>query len=234
MAKEFSRILTKRSFIPGVVPTIPASNDLNFFTGTDIFEGELFLNLPDGKLYTREGNNIILLVNAIPNTGETITMDYKTLATQSTPVTISNTSVESVFPTTLAVTPDDNLIGGMYELHYNVSKGPAGHTSTFRVYVNTQNNLTGAVKLLENSNGFNSNTSFSPFFRYFRNSIGLVIPRDVNAGQTVWSNIQTQSLTNTTPITFSNANTYYFIITTQMNVANSSETLQFAKLCLVK
>lgn len=158
--------------------------------------------------------------------------DYETIATQSTPITISNTNVETIF-TSLAIPPAKNLVGAMYELHYNISKGPAGHTSTFRLYINTTPTI-GGTKVLENANGFNSNTSFSPFFRYFRNSIGLVVPRDVNAAQTVWSNIQTQSLVSTTPITFSNTNTYYIVITTQMNVTNSSETLQFAKLCLIK
>lgn len=158
--------------------------------------------------------------------------DLETLVTQSTPITISNTNAETIF-TSLAIPPAKNLVGAMYELNYNISKGPSGHTSTFRIYINTSAAI-GGTKVLENANGFNSNTSFSPFYRYFRNSIGLIVPRDVNAGQTVWSNIQTQSLVSTTPITFNPALTYYIVITTQMNVTNSSETLQFAKLCLTK
>lgn len=161
--------------------------------------------------------------------------DFITLTTLSSAATIANTNVETIFPTTLSVVPANNLVGAMYEAHFNISKGPSGHSSTIRLYINTVNNLTGSpVKVLEYSSGFNSNTSYSFMFRYFRNAVGLVVPRDVNAAQTVLSNLTTQSLVSTTPITFSNANTYFFIITTQMGVTNSNETLQFAKLCLTK
>jgi hypothetical protein len=164
-----------------------------------------------------------------------IAQDFETLATQSSPVTISNTSAETIYPTNLLVQGAKNLVGAMYELHFNLSKGAAGHSSTIRIYINTANNLTGSpVKVLEYGSGFNSNTSFPFFFRYFRNSVGLVVPRDVNAAGTVLGNIVTQSLVSTTPITFNPNLTYYFIITTQMNVTTSSETLQFAKLCLNK
>jgi hypothetical protein len=161
--------------------------------------------------------------------------DFKTIASVSTPATIANTNAETIFPTNLLIAPVDNLVGALYELHFNMSKGPAGHNSTIRAYINTSNNLSGSpVKVLEFSSGFNSNTSFPFFYRYFRNSIGLVVPRDVNAAQTVLSNLQTNSLVSTTPITFNPALTYYIVITTQMNVTNSNETLQFAKLCLTK
>jgi hypothetical protein len=161
--------------------------------------------------------------------------DFITLTTLSSAATIANTNAETIFPTTLSVTPANNLVGAMYEAHFNISKGPSGHNSTIRLYINTANNLTGSpVKVLEYSSGFNSNTSYSFMFRYFRNAVGLVVPRDVNAAQTVLSNLTTQSLVSTTPITFSNANTYFFIITTQMSINTSNETLQFAKLCLTK
>lgn len=161
--------------------------------------------------------------------------DFLTLSTLSSVATIANTTAETIFPTELIVPPDSNLVGAMYELHFNISKGSAGHASTIRVYINTVNNLTGSpTKVLEYGSGFNSNTSFPFMYRYFRNSVGLVVPRDVNAAQTVLSNLQVNSLVSTTPINFSNENTYYFIITTQMNVNNSNESLQFAKLCLTK
>jgi hypothetical protein len=164
-----------------------------------------------------------------------IAQDFETLATQGSPVTISNTSAETIYPTNLLVQGAKNLVGAMYELHFNLSKGAAGHSSTIRIYINTANNLTGSpVKVLEYGSGFNSNTSFPFFFRYFRNSVGLVVPRDVNAAGAVLGNLNTQSLVSTTPITFNPNLTYYFVITTQMNVTTSSETLQFAKLCLNK
>ena len=169
----------------------------------------------------------------VPST--TSNQDFETLATTSSPATISNTNAETIYPTNLLVLGSKNLVGAMYELNFNLSKGPSGHSSTIRIYINTANNLTGSpVKVLEYGSGFNSNTSFPFFFRYFRNSVGLVVPRDVNAAATVLSNLTTQSLVSTTPITFDTNLTYYFVITTQMNVTNSTETLQFAKLCLTK
>jgi hypothetical protein len=58
---EFSRIVLKRSITPGVSPTVPEIDNLNQFLGTDIFEGELFYNVPDKKLYIRSGEEIVLL-----------------------------------------------------------------------------------------------------------------------------------------------------------------------------
>jgi hypothetical protein len=158
--------------------------------------------------------------------------DYKVLSTTSSQIVISNTSVETIY-TSLPILPADNLVGAIYELHANISKGPAGHVSTLRIYINTSPTI-GGTKVLEAGTGFNANSSFSFFYRYFKNSVGLVVPRDVNAGLSVWANIQTNSLVSTTPITFTNTNTYYVILTTQMSGITSSETLQFAKLCLIK
>lgn len=65
MAKtiEFKRRLLKRSTISGEYPTIPGSNDHTDGTwlDTDIYEGELFYNVPDNILYTREDTNIIVI-----------------------------------------------------------------------------------------------------------------------------------------------------------------------------
>lgn len=55
---EYSRLLMKRSVTPGVVPTVPLTNNLNDFTATDIFEGELFYNIADGILYSRDLSGI--------------------------------------------------------------------------------------------------------------------------------------------------------------------------------
>lgn len=63
MNKAITRLIQKYSKTTGVVPTVPVSNDHTDGTwlNTDIYEGELFLNTADLKLYTREGNTIILL-----------------------------------------------------------------------------------------------------------------------------------------------------------------------------
>lgn len=65
MAKDlqFRRQVLKRSTVPGQVPTIPLTNDHTDGTWlvTDIYEGEFFLNIPDGILYTRVGSTILNL-----------------------------------------------------------------------------------------------------------------------------------------------------------------------------
>ena len=50
-----SRILIKTSTVSGTVPTIPASNDHTDGTWliTDIYKGELFINIADQKIYSR-------------------------------------------------------------------------------------------------------------------------------------------------------------------------------------
>jgi hypothetical protein len=52
-----ARMIIKRG---RALPTVPASNDNNDGTwvSTDIFEGELYLDTTNGKLYTRIGNDI--------------------------------------------------------------------------------------------------------------------------------------------------------------------------------
>jgi hypothetical protein len=58
---ENSRLLLKRSVTAGVVPTVPITNNLNDFIATDIFEGELFYNVADGILYSRDLTGITIL-----------------------------------------------------------------------------------------------------------------------------------------------------------------------------
>lgn len=60
---RLARLITKRSTIAGEVPTIPSSNDHadGSWLDTDIYEGELFYNVPDKKLYQRTGTGIVLL-----------------------------------------------------------------------------------------------------------------------------------------------------------------------------
>ena len=62
---EYSRLLMKRSLTSGVVPTIPLTNNLNDFTTTDIFEGELFYNVADGILYSRDLTGIVILASGV-------------------------------------------------------------------------------------------------------------------------------------------------------------------------
>lgn len=63
MATIHSRILIKRSTTPGELPTVPVSNDHTDGTWvpTDIYEGEIFINIPDDKVYTRVDSGIVLI-----------------------------------------------------------------------------------------------------------------------------------------------------------------------------
>jgi hypothetical protein len=62
---EYSRLLMKRSMTAGVVPTVPLTNNLNDFNATDIFEGELFYNVADGILYSRDLTGIVILATGV-------------------------------------------------------------------------------------------------------------------------------------------------------------------------
>lgn len=63
LTEQFSRIRIKRSTTALEVPTVPASDDHTDGTwlSTDIYKGELFINLPDGKIYTRTDSGIVNL-----------------------------------------------------------------------------------------------------------------------------------------------------------------------------
>jgi hypothetical protein len=60
------RLITKRSAIPGTVPTVPAVDDIETFIATDIFKGELFYNIPDNILYTRDNTGIVIISSGSP------------------------------------------------------------------------------------------------------------------------------------------------------------------------
>ena len=68
--KSNERIVIKRDNTPGVVPTIPSSNDHTDGTwvSTDIYVGEFFMNVADDKLWYRSDNGI----NLISYSGTTI------------------------------------------------------------------------------------------------------------------------------------------------------------------
>jgi hypothetical protein len=68
------RLITKRSAIPGTVPTVPAVDDIETFISTDIFKGELFYNIPDNILYTRDNTGIVIIASG----GAPITYVYYT------------------------------------------------------------------------------------------------------------------------------------------------------------
>jgi hypothetical protein len=90
-----SRILLKRSTVAGTTPTVPASSSHTDGTwvSTDIYEGELFLNTVDSRLFTRQGSNIKeiglqdSLIGATQYASITLT-SAQILALNTTPITI--------------------------------------------------------------------------------------------------------------------------------------------------
>lgn len=86
-----SRILLKRSTTAGATPTVPASSSHTDGTwiNTDIYEGELFLNTADARLFTRQGSNIkeIGLQNSLIGTSQ-----FATITLTSTQISNLNTT----------------------------------------------------------------------------------------------------------------------------------------------
>jgi hypothetical protein len=90
-----SRILLKRSTVAGTTPTVPASSSHTDGTwvSTDIYEGELFLNTVDSRLFTRQGSNIkeIGLNDSLIGTPLTVVKNLTVAETKnlfSTPITL--------------------------------------------------------------------------------------------------------------------------------------------------
>lgn len=56
-----SRILIKSSTTTGIVPTVPSSNDHTdgSWLATDIYKSEMFINVVDGRVFTRDNSGII-------------------------------------------------------------------------------------------------------------------------------------------------------------------------------
>lgn len=64
MAKEVkgARFVLKRSIQEGYVPTVPPNDDhtSGLWTDTDIYKGEMFLNMVDGKMWFRNENDVMI------------------------------------------------------------------------------------------------------------------------------------------------------------------------------
>jgi hypothetical protein len=56
---EYSRMILKRTNTPALVPTAATSTDLNLLGPDEIFEGELFYNIPDEILYCNSSGTIV-------------------------------------------------------------------------------------------------------------------------------------------------------------------------------
>lgn len=84
--REYSKLLIKRTSIPGATPSIPDDdNDLDNFLDTDLLQGELFINLSDKALWTRAGSDLVRLnfvgataSNYLQETFETVNNNLRT------------------------------------------------------------------------------------------------------------------------------------------------------------
>lgn len=66
-----ARILIKRSDIASEEPTIPTNNDhTSGWLDTDVYKGEMFINLPDEKVWVRMENNLTEFAMIEPSTGK--------------------------------------------------------------------------------------------------------------------------------------------------------------------
>jgi hypothetical protein len=87
-------ILIKRSLTPGAVPTTAS-----------LQEGELALNVADKKVYTISGSTIVLLSDIEGVRSGSYNVDALYIQTPSEPITITGSSVPSVFDETVTVEP---------------------------------------------------------------------------------------------------------------------------------
>lgn len=110
--REYSRIIVKRTNSPGATPSVPTYSTIENFISTDIFEGELFYNIPDKKLYTRSDDEIVLLTQGGPQ----ITRETLITTTGGT-----NSIFEIDVPDNSTVTLDVNIQGldSTFEYAYN-------------------------------------------------------------------------------------------------------------------
>jgi len=112
-AEQFSRILLKRTTTPLETPTVPAVDDINTFITTDIFEGELYYNIPDGILYTRSGVSIVQLTGlACCNLSDTLSAGNNTSGNNIV-ITSGDLITSATGKSFLALNPVNNVIGSL-------------------------------------------------------------------------------------------------------------------------
>jgi hypothetical protein len=65
---ETSRLIIKRSKVTGERATVPPNEDhkSGLWSATDIYKGELFINVVDGVLQTRDDDGIITITTERP------------------------------------------------------------------------------------------------------------------------------------------------------------------------
>jgi hypothetical protein len=153
---KVSRIIVKRSFTAGVAPTVPPNEDhrSGLWSDTDIYIGEMFFNVEDGKLYTRS-NAGIEEVPTSSSDGNTVYIASLIQSGSDAPVAtvIKNTLGDAVVWTresaglyrgTLAGAFDGNVMVEVTQaeyLAYVVALRPTGITDYIQIYTDADNIL---------------------------------------------------------------------------------------------
>jgi hypothetical protein len=155
---QSGRLITKRSAIPGTVPTVPAVDDINTFIATDIFKGELFYNIPDNLLYTRDNTGIVTLSG-----GGGPTYVYYTEVTTPGSESAQIDVVEGIYNGSFSVIADNNTTASWTD-----------STNIYQMSLNGSGSSLGATDGT-NNNGFTANTSFAQMSALDGTSSGEVI-----------------------------------------------------------
>ena len=122
MARLDARQIQKRSTVPGALPTVPPSNNHldGSWTVNDIYECELFFNIPDNKVFTRFGVTIIELSGFTPSGSSEVT-DFATVLL----LTDDSNWTDNIYtgPTITTQLPGDFFITGTHDYKFFTLSG---------------------------------------------------------------------------------------------------------------
>ena len=128
---EFKRMILKVSDVSGVTATVPTTNDHTdgSWLNTDIYEGELFLNIVDNILQTRTESGIILVNSASSSDAQRVvkTAKYDEAVIKGDPLRITGYNVGSGIVTVAKADSSNASLMASYGLaSANYSSGATG------------------------------------------------------------------------------------------------------------
>lgn len=109
---EKRRLIIKRTNTPGVIPTVPTIDDINTFIATDIFKGELFYNIPDNILYTRDNTGIVTISSGGPVPSYVYYTEDTTIGSEEGKILVTdgtNTGMNRVRPNDIYLETTDGI-----------------------------------------------------------------------------------------------------------------------------
>jgi hypothetical protein len=115
-----NRILLKRNSTPGAIPTT-----------SSLREGELALNIADKKIYTISGSTVVALNDIEVVRSGSYSVDTLYIQTPTEPITITGSSIPSIFNETAVVEPyiSATAFSGA-EILYNAQRDGASRFGT--------------------------------------------------------------------------------------------------------